>query len=109
MLDMGRPIKILDLAKEIARLMGVAEDKMQIRFIGLRPGEKLEEDLEADQEIALPTAHKKIKSWKTNVVPQMDVDVEITELIEAVKNNAQRDHIIQVLKRIVPEYDPSTY
>ena len=67
-LDMGEPIKIVDLAKELVRLSGLDPEKeIQIQFTGLRPGEKLFEELSGSGEKLLPTADKNILA----VVPSL--------------------------------------
>ena len=60
-LEMGKPIKILDLAKDMISLSGLHKDEIKIKFTGLRPGEKLFEELLADHELTKPTKHKKIR------------------------------------------------
>ncbi len=60
-LDMGEPVKIVHLAKDMIRLSGLSEDEIEIIFTGLRPGEKLYEELLADDEHTLPTQHEKLR------------------------------------------------
>src|ERR1019366_3060532 len=68
-LDMGQPVKIVDLARELIRLSGYAEPDIGIEFIGLRPGEKLYEELLADGEHTLPTPHPKLRIAKSRTAP----------------------------------------
>ncbi len=60
-LDMGAPVKIVDLARDMIRLAGYTEQQIEIKFTGLRPGEKLFEELLADDEATRPTAHPKVR------------------------------------------------
>jgi len=60
-LDMGEPVKIAELAKDMIRLSGFSEDEIKISYTGLRPGEKLYEELLADDELTQPTPHPKLR------------------------------------------------
>ena len=60
-LDMGEPVKIVDLAKDMIKLSGFDEDDIKIKFTGLRPGEKLYEELLSEGEVIMPTTHSKLK------------------------------------------------
>ena len=69
-LEMGKPIKILDLAKDMIKLSGLHKDEIKIKFTGLRPGEKLFEELLADHELTKPTKYKKIRIAVTSKLEQ---------------------------------------
>jgi FlaA1/EpsC-like NDP-sugar epimerase len=106
-LDMGEPVRIVDLAEELIRLSGfVPYQDIDITFTGLRPGEKLFEELLIDGEGVLPTSHDKIR-----VLAPMQIRTEFvnTEL-ETLYNAARTDKIselVAALKRMVPEFKPS--
>ncbi|MBC7865350.1 MAG: polysaccharide biosynthesis protein [Bacteroidia bacterium] len=102
--DMGKSVKILDLAKKMIRLSGLTEGKdIQIVFTGLRPGEKLYEELLADSENTLPTHHPQILIGKVKKYDFDDVAGKITDLITLFweQNNAE---IVSAMKDLVPEF-----
>ena len=105
-LDMGQPVKIVDLARDLMQLMGVSEKQVPIKYIGLRPGEKLEEEIQMQSEQAMPTAYKKIRIWKSVDLPPANIAQQIDELVMLVHQGADRNSIIQKLKLIIPEYTP---
>jgi FlaA1/EpsC-like NDP-sugar epimerase len=102
-LDMGQPVKILDLARNMIRLSGFTEDEIHIEFTGLRPGEKLYEELLADAEETLPTPHEKLRIARSRPVPASFYEtVQIWLALDP-----QDDEAVRVgLRRWVPEYEP---
>lgn len=102
-LDMGKPVKILDLAKNLIRLSGyrVGED-IKIEFTGLRPGEKLYEELLMEEEGLKETANKLIHVGKPIEINEMKFFVQLKELKEASKNEST--DIRSMIKEIVPTY-----
>ena len=105
-LDMGEPVKIADLARELIRLSGLGEDDISIEYTGLRPGEKLYEELLADSEHTLPTQHPKLRIARSRTVEAAWVQ----QMLEWAGSEAvQEDRAVkQALKRWVPEYVPDT-
>ena len=99
--DMGKPVKIADLAKRMIRLSGAKD--IEIKFTGLRDGEKLYEEVLNDKEITLPTFHPKIKVAKVREYEYADVDREIGDLIRDVDLKDDMT-IVAGMKHIVPEF-----
>jgi len=101
-LDMGEPVKIVDLAKDLIRLSGFNEDDIKIEFTGLRPGEKLYEELLADDESTLPTPHSKLRIAQARSVGES----EFNALLDWVANDiAKSDDEVRIrLRDWVPEY-----
>jgi FlaA1/EpsC-like NDP-sugar epimerase len=106
-LDMGDPIKILDLAEELIRRSGlrVGEDIL-IQFSGIRPGEKLYEELANDDEQTRPTSHPKIHVWELPVATPAQVGRMLDILSEV--TDAPREQVIDALRRVVAEYRPDS-
>jgi FlaA1/EpsC-like NDP-sugar epimerase len=103
-LDMGEPVKIVDLARDLIRLSGFTEDEIKIEFTGLRPGEKLYEELLADGESTLPTPHPKLRIAKPSATPD-DQWLAGLEQWLAVPSRTEVE-VKQGLKARVPEYQP---
>jgi FlaA1/EpsC-like NDP-sugar epimerase len=102
-LDMGAPVKIADLALDLIRLSGFTETDIHIVYTGLRPGEKLYEELLADGETSLPTPHPKLRIAKPGTVPSATWLAELENWLSSV---AQSESDVKfALKRWVPEYD----
>ena len=102
--DMGEPVKIDDLAKKMISLAGLQLGKdIEIKYVGLRPGEKLYEELLKDEENTLPTVHKKIFRAK---VREYDINVINKELenLWTAAYGMKKDDTVLVMKSIVPEY-----
>lgn len=102
--DMGKPVKILDLAIKMIRLSGLKENQdIKIEFTGLRPGEKLYEEVLADTETTMPTHHPKILIGKVREYDFDVVKIEIDNLIKAfeTQNNFE---IVKLMKQLVPEF-----
>jgi len=103
-LDMGEPVKIIDLARELITLSGFRPgEDIEIEFSGLRPGEKLFEELSIVGENMLPTSHPKIAVWK-NIPKDRQTLREGIEKLLAVAPTQNRRQIIEVLKQLVPEF-----
>ncbi|KVN81191.1 multidrug MFS transporter [Burkholderia ubonensis] len=105
-LDMGEPVKIVDLARDLIRLCGFSEDQIKITFTGLRPGEKLYEELLADAEETTRTPHVKLRIAKAREVPDRILDELLPWLMQ--HRVPADDEVRRDLRRWVPEYKPNT-
>lgn len=105
-LEMGEPVKIVDLAKDLIRLSGFTEDEIKIEFTGLRPGEKLYEELLADSEHTLPTPHPKLRIAQAR---QADA-VWLAQLLKWASASVMDDDSVRAaLSYWVPEYQPTPH
>jgi FlaA1/EpsC-like NDP-sugar epimerase len=106
-LDMGEPVAILELAEELIRLSGLEPyEDIDITFSGLRPGEKMYEELLIAGENVLPTSHEKIRILSAVAIDTAAWDAELNLLFVAARNN-DIVGIIEGLRRLVPEYTPA--
>lgn len=102
--DMGKSVKIIDLAKKMVKLSGLTLGKdIQIIYSGLRPGEKIYEELLNDQENTLPTHHSKIMIGKVRHYNFEQVKTDVTALLDLYKKQNQMA-IVSKMKEIVPEF-----
>ena len=106
-LDMGEPVRIVDLARDMIRLSGFTDDEIKIEFTGLRPGEKLYEELLADGETTLPTPHSKLRMAKPSAAPDRQWLVNLEQWLAAHwRDEAEAK---DGLRHWVPEYRPATH
>ena len=102
--DMGEPVKIADLAKNMISLAGLELDKdIKIEYVGLRPGEKLYEELLSNEENTIPTVHKKIFLAKVRKYNYEDIKANFDKLKEAALS-MDKDATVAQMKEIVPEF-----
>lgn len=101
--DMGESVKIVDLAKKMIELSGLKLGKdIQIKFTGLRPGEKLYEELLATKENTIPTSHEKIMIAQVRFEEIQEVLPKIERLISCI--NEDKNKLVKTMKQLVPEY-----
>lgn len=103
-LDMGEPVRIVDLARKMIHLCGYTEKDIRIEFSGLRPGEKLYEELLADAEQTQPTPHPKLRIARARAVEDQFLHNLQAWLAETSQSD---DDVRETLKRWVPEYSPA--
>ena len=104
-LEMGKQIRIVDLARDLVRLSGLPHDAIEITYVGSRPGEKLREELYFDEEETLTTSHPKVRAAYHRPYSVADVRDAIRELKKTLQHGDAA--VREKLKDIVPEYTPS--
>jgi FlaA1/EpsC-like NDP-sugar epimerase len=105
-LDMGQPVRIVDLARDLIRLYGFTEEQIRITFTGLRPGEKLYEELLADDETTTRTPHPKLRIAQARGVPDDFIDELLPWLMQ--HRVLSDEEVRRDLRRWVPEYQTAT-
>jgi FlaA1/EpsC-like NDP-sugar epimerase len=100
---MGEPVYILDLAKTLIRLSGKSEDEIEIAFTGLRPGEKLYEELFYSREKQLPTASRKVKRTQSTLMSWPVLRNHLSELSSLVSHGSETS-IREKVREIIPDY-----
>ncbi len=104
-LDMGEPVKIVDLAKELITLSGFRPgEDIEIIFTGTRPGEKLFEELSIKGEDMVPTRHPKIGIWGTNIAISREQLHQIIGGLVSTANTQDYKQIVGAIKQLVPEF-----
>lgn len=103
-LDMGEPVRIVDLARKMIRLCGYSDAEIRIEFTGLRPGEKLYEELLADAEQTGPTPHPKLRIAQARAV---DADFLLNLRPWLAETSQSDERVREVLTHWVPEYHPA--
>jgi FlaA1/EpsC-like NDP-sugar epimerase len=102
--DMGKPVKIIDLARKMIKLAGFVPDKdIKIEIVGLRPGEKLYEELLNDTSKTIPTHHDKIMIAQELQDEFETLHTDIDELI-GIADFYDNDDLVTKMKKIVPEF-----
>ncbi len=104
-LDMGEPVKIVDLARDLIQLSGLTLDDIEIVYRGIRPGEKLYEELLIAEEIADKTVHPKVFVARTVAEPLGLVEVKLERLVESL-SEPKLEAMFTALTALVPEYRP---
>jgi FlaA1/EpsC-like NDP-sugar epimerase len=107
-LDMGEPVRIVDLASNMIRVAGLVPGKdIEIQFTGPRPGEKLFEEMNTEDESMLPTYHEKIRIFQEPPEDQRTIEYWIDKLEDLVSDREEQE-IITHIRDLVPEYRPSS-
>jgi FlaA1/EpsC-like NDP-sugar epimerase len=105
-LDMGEPVRIMDLAHDLVRLSGLEVGRdIEIVLTGMRPGEKLYEELFFGPEVTMPTGHPKVLRAKQPALP-LGLSGAVSELVDAAQRGAADDNLRELLSRLVPDYQP---
>jgi FlaA1/EpsC-like NDP-sugar epimerase len=103
--DMGESVKIINLAKKMITLSGMRVDRdIEIKFTGLRPGEKLYEELLSTDENTLPTHHPKILIAKVNVPSYSYMDIQMNLMQEVLEEGGNNNDLVSKIKEVIPEY-----
>ncbi len=102
--DMGKPVRIVDLANQMIRLSGLTPEKdIKIVFTGLRPGEKLYEELLTNKEITLPTHHPKIKIAQVEILNNREMLSKISKLLSDLYSYSEQE-VVDICREFVPEF-----
>lgn len=102
--DMGESVKIVNLAKKMITLSGLRVDRdIEIKYTGLRPGEKLYEELLNNDENSLPTHHPKILIAKVNTPTYAYMEIQVAEMLQLLADGGNNE-LVAKIKQVIPEY-----
>jgi FlaA1/EpsC-like NDP-sugar epimerase len=102
--DMGESVKIINLAKKMITLSGLRVDRdIEIKYTGLRPGEKLYEELLNNDENTLPTHHPKILIAKVNTPTYAFMEIQVAEMLQLLADGGNNE-LVAKIKEVIPEY-----
>jgi FlaA1/EpsC-like NDP-sugar epimerase len=108
-LDMGEPVKIVDLARNLILLSGLQPDRdIKIQFTGVRPGEKLFEELNLQHECLVPTSHSKIRSYVGHHTLDAMQIKEIMHRLQQIIEEQDVTSLLLLLKELIPDYNPGS-
>jgi len=105
-LDMGEPVRIGDLARQLIRLSGLSEDDVRVVYTGLRPGEKLYEEVLADAEKTLPTPHPKLRIARANAHTDENLVADVERWLNGA-SSMEADAVRLRLQKWIEEYRPA--
>ena len=101
---MGEPVKIVDLAKNMIRLAGLKEEDIKIEYTGLRPGEKLYEELLISDEGLKETGNELIYVTKPMHLQRDVIESYVKQLEECIENEVSKSELIEVLSSMIPTF-----
>ncbi len=102
-LDMGKPMRIVDLAKDLIHLSGLPSDSIEIEFMGARTGEKLYEELYFDEEATIETDHEKVRAAYQRPYEGTAIDVVLDEVLQQ-RGTVSNEELKDQLQELIPEY-----
>jgi FlaA1/EpsC-like NDP-sugar epimerase len=106
-LEMGEPVRIADLAKNLILLSGLQPGReIEIQYTGLRPGEKMFEELNLQDELLIPTSHSKIRSYVGNHIKDLKQIKAVLLRLQKISEEQDIANLVLLLKELIPDYNP---